>query len=273
MGLTESAKEYFDQKAVDYFNIHYKTKTINAMWNRHNAILSLVAKYSGESKFKILDIGCGPGLLALDLAEMGHNVTGLDTSQVMLKIAEEKAIQKGMQKKVKFVEGDAEYLELESNSYDAVIAAGVIEYMEKDERFMAEAGRIMKPGGYLIVNITNKLGYSGILVPYTNSLKQIRVFNILGNKIKKFFSSKNEQVSILPFKPRRHFPWQFRSSLEKAGFAFVEDIYLSFSLLPSPLSTLFKRITDPIDKKMHLLNKSPFRIFGDCYLVVARLVN
>ncbi len=67
-----------------------------------------------EKESRILDVGTGTGFIALLLAELGHEVVGVDLSKGMLEVARKKAEKRGLQIEFKF--GDAENLPFADNS-------------------------------------------------------------------------------------------------------------------------------------------------------------
>lgn len=89
----------------------------------------------------MLDLCCGPGLLALAAARRGARVTGLDFSPAMLALAKEAA------PACRFVEADAEETGLETASFDAAVSSFGIHHVPRPERALAEAFRVLRPGG------------------------------------------------------------------------------------------------------------------------------
>ncbi len=95
-----------------------------------------------ESKMRILDVGTGTGFFALILAELGHEVVGLDISEGMLKVARRKAKQRGL--KVQFKLGDAENLPFKDESFDAVICRHLLWTLPNPKRALAEWARVAR---------------------------------------------------------------------------------------------------------------------------------
>jgi cyclopropane fatty-acyl-phospholipid synthase-like methyltransferase len=114
---------------------------------------------SFNKKKRILDIGCGTGRHAIELAKRGYVVTGVDLSESQLKRAREKASEVGVN--VAFERIDARSLKFE-NEYDVVliVCEGGFPLMETDEMNFAilqGAARALKSGGTFILTTLNAL--------------------------------------------------------------------------------------------------------------------
>lgn len=94
-----------------------------------------------------LDIGCGTGFLALELAARGHQVTGIDLAPAMLGEARAKAAAQGHA--VRFEEADAEHLPYADASFDLAISRHVLWTLPHPEAAIDEWLRVLRPGGRL----------------------------------------------------------------------------------------------------------------------------
>jgi SAM-dependent methyltransferase len=95
-----------------------------------------------------LDIGCGPGFLLCEMAADGAEVVGIDASPDMVEAARQRA--KGVSN-VQVLPGKATDLGLPSSSFDFAAAVQVYLYVKDVELALAEAARVLKPGGRLVV--------------------------------------------------------------------------------------------------------------------------
>jgi arsenite methyltransferase len=109
---------------------------------------------SGE---RVLDLGSGAGTDSLVAAQMvgeAGRVTGIDMTREMLAKARTAATEIGATN-VDFVEGEAEHLPFEDETFDVVISNGVIDLIPDKDAVFAELHRVLVPGGRLqIADVT-----------------------------------------------------------------------------------------------------------------------
>ncbi len=101
----------------------------------------------------VLDIGSGPGLLAAEIAAevgTGGSVHGIEPSDSMLALANRRELA-ASSSRVAFSAGDACALPFARESFDVVVATQVYEYVEDMPAALAEAYRVLRPGGRLLV--------------------------------------------------------------------------------------------------------------------------
>ena len=102
---------------------------------------ALVQTAGAKPGMRLLDIACGQGAAAQVAADAGARVTGVDFSPAMLATA------KSLHPEIEFPAGDAEALPFADARFDAVIANFGIHHVERPERAIAEARRVLKRGG------------------------------------------------------------------------------------------------------------------------------
>ncbi len=105
----------------------------------------------------VLDLGCGAGLDSLVAAQMvgpEGSVTGIDMTPEMLAKAQAGAADLGTGNAT-FVEGEAERLPFDDDSFDVVISNGVIDLIPDKDAVFAELHRVLRPGGRIqIADVT-----------------------------------------------------------------------------------------------------------------------
>jgi SAM-dependent methyltransferase len=98
---------------------------------------------------KVLEIGCGPGHLAIRLAEHGLDVTALDVDVAMIARARANAALAGV--RVTCVVGDVGALDLPDGSFDAVVSTLSMHHWADAALGLSEVARVLRPGGTALV--------------------------------------------------------------------------------------------------------------------------
>ncbi len=109
---------------------------------------------------KILEVGAGTGRDGIDMAESGAWVISLDYSQSSLEMI---ASQTGMESRVAPCCGDGFALPFREDSFDIVFHQGLLEHFRNPGDMLAENFRVLKPGGYLLVDVPQKFHYYTII--------------------------------------------------------------------------------------------------------------
>ncbi|RJX24761.1 MAG: class I SAM-dependent methyltransferase [Dethiobacter sp.] len=136
---------------------------------QRQAWLEILAEVIGKDKsFKVLDVGTGPGFLALLISELGHECFGVDISREMLKIAEEKAEKKGL--RCTFIHGDAEKLPFDDETFDVVVNRHLLWTLPNPGKAIRDWVRVLKPRGKIMIMDGDWTG------KYMNHLNKIQMF-------------------------------------------------------------------------------------------------
>jgi 2-polyprenyl-6-hydroxyphenyl methylase/3-demethylubiquinone-9 3-methyltransferase len=121
---------------------------------RVSYIRDAIAKHGAFEGARILDIGCGGGILCEPLARMGARMTGIDPAAGNIDVARAHAAPQGLAIEYRAV--TAETLVGEGASFDAVLAMEVIEHVPDQAAFVATAAALVRPGGLLIMSTLNR---------------------------------------------------------------------------------------------------------------------
>lgn len=111
---------------------------------------------------RVLDLGCGGGLLAEPLAQAGAEVTGIDISANALRVARAHAQHSGLE--INYLLAPAEDLPFEEASFDIVVAFDVLEHVSDLPRVIGEVARVLRPGGKLIYDTMNRTFVARVVV-------------------------------------------------------------------------------------------------------------
>jgi ubiquinone/menaquinone biosynthesis C-methylase UbiE len=107
--------------------------------------------WAGPNPAVALDIGCGTGFLALQLARLGHRVVGIDAAAEMLALARAKATHDGLSSRATFHQADAERLPFADGSFDLVVERHVVWTLPEPPMALAEWRRVLRPGGRVVL--------------------------------------------------------------------------------------------------------------------------
>ncbi len=111
-------------------------------------------RLDGLSGLRMLDIGCGGGILSEPLARLGAAVVGIDPSQSNVAAAQQHAGQSGLS--IDYRDTSAEALAQAGEAFDVVLAMEVVEHVTDLQLFLAAAAAMVKPGGLLFVATLNR---------------------------------------------------------------------------------------------------------------------
>src|SRR5690242_16731951 len=129
----------FDERVAAQLETFYGRREVR---RRRALVLEALAPQPGDA---ILDVGCGPGFYVADLLELGATVTGVGSSPAMLAMARRRA------PGARLLEGAATRLPVADGAFDRALSVQVFEYVADVEGALAELGRVLRPGGRLLI--------------------------------------------------------------------------------------------------------------------------
>jgi ubiquinone/menaquinone biosynthesis C-methylase UbiE len=140
----DQARRYFAENAADW-------DTIRALHVAERSVEAAVAAALGERPFDaLLDIGTGTGRILELLAPLASRAVGLDASTAMLAVARANLNRAGISNtQVRL--GDIYHLPFARDSFDVATIHQVLHYLDDPERALAEAARVLRPAGRLLI--------------------------------------------------------------------------------------------------------------------------
>ena len=146
----KDTNEWFKDWANEYDNTLGKIK-------RHHQLLNLVVKLSNVKKDqKVLDVGCGTGLLSLKFLEKADcYITGVDSSPEMLSIFGEKIKKLALSRRVVYKLEDAKSIDFKENSFDIIASTMTLHHLKNKYPTIKKMRKILKPEGRFILGDVN----------------------------------------------------------------------------------------------------------------------
>lgn len=127
---------------------------------RNTWVMQELHKVFLDRPIQVLDVGCGAGFLANELARHGLAVTGLDASASSLEVAKHH----DTTRTVRYALGDAYQLPYADASFEVVCAMDFLEHVEVPTRVVQEAARVVKPHGLFFFHTFNRNVLSYLVV-------------------------------------------------------------------------------------------------------------
>jgi ubiquinone/menaquinone biosynthesis C-methylase UbiE len=145
--------EHFDAESTFWRETYERDDALGIInRQRQAASLRFIDELSLPKTARVLEIGCGAGFLAIALARRGFTVEAVDHSPSMAELTRRHARETGMQNRIHTKIEDAHALSFEDESFDLIVALGVINWLYDLKKALTEIRRVLKPGGYAVLN-------------------------------------------------------------------------------------------------------------------------
>jgi len=217
----------------------YERKDVYAVIHqeRHATSLALVDKLGLPQGAPVLEVGCGPGIMALALAQRRYQVQAVDRAAKMVSLAQELIATSGFANRAVISTAECEALPFASGSFDLVVALGVLPWLASVDQALHEIVRLLRPGAYLIANVDNPCRLNLLLDPVTGMRR------IAGQALRAVGLRK-----ATPALTRFHSRKLFDTCLVQAGLEKIEGKMLGFG--PFTLAQ-HQLLTDLAGMKLH----------------------
>ena len=151
--FSKIADEWWDPEGK--FKPLHKFNPTRIKYIKENIINNFKLKKKSKplSGIKILDIGCGGGLLSEPMSRMGANVTGIDASDKNIKIA--KVHSKKNKLKINYLCSSPEKLKA-TKKFDVILNMEIVEHVEDIDFFLKSCSKLLKKNGLMFVATINK---------------------------------------------------------------------------------------------------------------------
>ena len=160
--------QIYDELAQTWWDENEFLHLLKAMVNpwRVPYFKNALGKHFGQdlSRVRLLDVGCGGGVLTEEFASLGCQVTGIDISPKSIAIAQAHAVTSRLS--IDYRVGSVTSLHFTDDSFEAVSCCDVLEHIRDWEQVIAEAARVLVPGGLFFFDTINRTRKSQVTFIY-----------------------------------------------------------------------------------------------------------
>jgi len=225
---------------------------------------------------RALDVGCGAGVMATELASQGLRVAAVDTVPRMLQLTQERATRLGLDESISVTLCDARGLPFATQTFDLLVALGLISWLDSPLSVLTEMARVCRPGGYAVITCGNLFRFESLLDPRHTALleplrhrvkERLRARDLDAGRGKLRYSSPRSRW----YAPRTFDSMLFCAGLGKVAactYGFRAPRFFGWEPLPDRFATRFHyRLQALADAQLPLV-----RTGGFTYVVLAQKV-
>jgi 2-polyprenyl-6-hydroxyphenyl methylase/3-demethylubiquinone-9 3-methyltransferase len=117
--------------------------------------LDWIAQHAPLESSRVLDVGCGGGILAEAMAQRGARVTGIDLSEKALKVAQLHLLESRLEVQYENVSVE-DYAAAHAGKFDAVTCMELLEHVPEPASMVAACARLVRPGGQVFFSTINR---------------------------------------------------------------------------------------------------------------------
>jgi SAM-dependent methyltransferase len=250
-------REFFN-RTTDYWDTLYEGRALihRQMNDRKTTVLSEVQRLSRGHQLKILDLGCGTGILTQSLLEKGHYVAGLDCSENMLARLRQSVGGTFGKRFLGAIQAGVSHTPFQDGQFDLILCVGVIQYQHGENGVLKEISRLLKTGGHCILTLPNLLTVGHLTDPVYGLRFIQRLYRRLLFRTEPCagttgaFRIVGSLDGAEPYN-KKYLKWEILPAIKKHGLELRKEIGYGFgpatfvgrALLPDKLSS---RISDAI---------------------------
>ena len=152
MNVDQSEIAKFSTLAHRWWDINSEFKPLHSINPLRLSWIKSMVDLNGK---RVLDVGCGGGILAESLAQSGAETTGIDLSDKALKVAELHALESGVHVQYRAISTEA-LADIEPEQYDVVTCMEMLEHVPDPASVIQACSKLVKPGGYVFFSTLNR---------------------------------------------------------------------------------------------------------------------
>ncbi|WP_086479179.1 bifunctional 2-polyprenyl-6-hydroxyphenol methylase/3-demethylubiquinol 3-O-methyltransferase UbiG [Oceanospirillum sanctuarii] len=159
--MTESNKP----QNVDFSEVAKFEALASRWWDRESEFkplhdinplrLNFIDERAGLAGKKVLDVGCGGGILSESMAQRGADVSGIDMGEAPLSVAKLHQLESGLNINYRRITAE-ELADQEPEQYDVVTCLEMLEHVPEPAKVIAACARLVKPGGQVFFSTINR---------------------------------------------------------------------------------------------------------------------
>jgi ubiquinone/menaquinone biosynthesis C-methylase UbiE len=265
--MTENAKarDFFRSGGRDYDRAHYQASTRSFISDRNALLLEVLSQLPLSNGASLLEVGCGPGYFLAGAWRHCPYVVGVDTSAEMLELSRTRLPDSALQV-LRLVGGSITALPFPDSHFQVVVSAGVLEYIQNGTIPLREIHRVLSPGGFALLPITNKLSPALVTARLLDRLKR---WPLIMEPFNRAWTRKGRPpVRARHFPVRLDTPFSHRKALRSAGFTVVAEHFFHLAPLPRPAEQLAPKLTTRLLNATDALLHTPLRLLAEGHLAV-----
>lgn len=145
-------QDYYDRKAgeLDELAVTYESRDPYKRWFYGRRFVAVMSALDAQQGDDVLEVGCGSGYYTRALVDLGARVTATDLSSAYVEQA--RRLAPGAEFRVE----DAQRLSFADESFDRVLLTEVVEHVPDPAHAVAEAARVLRPGGVLALSTPSR---------------------------------------------------------------------------------------------------------------------
>jgi 2-polyprenyl-6-hydroxyphenyl methylase / 3-demethylubiquinone-9 3-methyltransferase len=144
--------EKFGELAHRWWDPHGEFRPLHDLNPLRLGWIDGLARLAGK---KVIDVGCGGGILSEAMARLGATVTGIDLSEKPLKVAQLHLLESGVAVDYQLSSAE-EHSVLHANKFDVVTCMELLEHVPDPASTVAACARLVKPGGHVFFSTINR---------------------------------------------------------------------------------------------------------------------
>jgi len=152
MNADPSEIQKFSEVAHHWWDIHSEFRPLHEINPLRLEWIHARASLQGK---KVIDVGCGGGILAESMAKKGAFVTGIDLSEKALKVADLHSLESGLTIRYQSISAE-QMAEQEADEHDVVTCMEMLEHVPDPRSIIAACAKLVKPGGFVFFSTLNR---------------------------------------------------------------------------------------------------------------------